>query len=244
MIMKKFMQFVIAVCQLINLVACTTKAPITPPATLRIVSESTNIDSGLFSQSMCKPPCWQNLTPGLSSAEDLDQFVKSLESHGWRELVYRRKQSECLWRRIVVLDNSRLVDFYLVDEKLTFINQSVTPPEITLQQVVFQYGSPQYFQSVISIGHEVDVYAVEVYYPNLGMAFVISPPSGDLNQILPDMPIRSIQYFPVGDMKSYLTGKYACDFGYDIAANMADDEIAKYVQEWLGFGEVKVIPRQ
>lgn len=226
--MKKEVLFTIVVVALLFLVACTS-------------DESPEINSGLFSVSACTPPCWQNLIPGVSSINDVNQFINLLPSHKWPERIYRSRDSGCAWKRIVDLEQRHLADFHLENNTLTFIQWGM-PPEITLQQVVDYYGSPEYFHATISTGPEEAVYVVEVYYPALGMAFKISPQHEDVNYIRPDMRISSVQYFANGDIKSYFTTRYSCDYGSEIAAEIAEKEITKYVQPWYGFGEIKVIP--
>jgi hypothetical protein len=52
------------------------------------------IDSGLFTDKPCKAPCWNGLTPGVSTAKDVDQFMQDL-STSWclRCAIYERKSS-------------------------------------------------------------------------------------------------------------------------------------------------------
>lgn len=51
---------------LVNLSACS--------------SNQSKIDDGLLTGKPCSAPCWNNLTPGKSTAADVDNFLKNLST--------------------------------------------------------------------------------------------------------------------------------------------------------------------
>jgi hypothetical protein len=65
-----------------------------------------DMDSGLFSETSCKIPCWQNLIPGQSTIEDANRFADSLDKEEWPErhsLIY---ESGCEFVRLSGTSNN------------------------------------------------------------------------------------------------------------------------------------------
>jgi hypothetical protein len=62
-----------------------------------------------------------------------------------------------------------------------------------------------------------------------------------LGFIKPEMTVSDIQYFKPGELLNYFLAKNACNVGRDGAEKNAQNEIAKYIQTWPGFGAVNVI---
>lgn len=233
--MKQQSLFISTVVILLIMISCTSNESKTPFVTQTATDTGAGIDSGLFSTSSCKPPCWQNLTPGKSNTVEVDAFISSLGDIEWPVRKDHPYESKCVWKRIINRDRYYTVDFYLEKETLTFI-QVFMPPEIALEQIVDHYGPPQYFQAVVDRNY----YFLEVYYPALGMAFEVAPRQEDVNYIFPDMPIRIVRYFPNGDMNSYLLARFSCSYGAELALDAVESEMNN-IQPWSGFGEVKVI---
>ncbi|MBI5295658.1 MAG: hypothetical protein HY869_09295 [Chloroflexi bacterium] len=233
--MKQRSLFIIVMVTLLIAASCTAKESNSSLVTQAAADDGSKIDSGLFSTSSCKPPCWQNLIPGKSNNVEVDSFISSLGDIGWPFRKNHPYESKCVWKRIIDSERHYMADFYLESETLTFIQWSM-PPEITLEQIVDYYGPPQYFRAVIN----KDYYFLDVYYPALGMAFEISPRQEDISYILPDMPIRAAQYFSSGDINSYLFTKFSCSYGVELAINAVENEINN-IQPWSGYGEIKAI---
>lgn len=247
--MKPLTLFMLAIILLL-VAGCSTTSPVPSKATPTILPASlepassgseTELDSGLFSQASCKPPCWQDLMPGMSSSNDVKRFVDSLSLDDWPTKRYHTYDYGCLWIRTSDKENHYLADFYLEEEKLAFLIW-VMPARITLQQIVDYYGEPQYFWATISSGDAGDIYLVRIYYPSLGIAFEVLAQPKDVNSILPSMKVMAVHYFVKGDINSYFVARYSCIYGSETATTIAQNHISIYIQPWSGFGEVKAIP--
>jgi hypothetical protein len=201
------------------------------------------LDSGLFSGEPCKAPCWQNLTPGLSTEEAADRFVDDLGSEAWPGRYERVYDSGCRWIRVSdksELGMTAIVDLYIEDGELAFL-QSTPPLGPTLRQVTNQFGQPEYFKALEAIGPDGKLDVLEIYYPAQGIAFQVHVNSEDAGRIKPNMRIIGIEYFPPGDLMTYLTARYSCRLGSVDAQLATKNEIAKYIQPWSGYGEVTLI---
>lgn len=209
-----------------------------------------NLDAGLFTGRPCAAPCWNNLKPGQSASTLVDEFVNKLNPREWpvrRDIIYT---SGCKSILVYSRAENQIVPFwdtqtYLLrfdvnNGKLVFI-QSEHPGMPKLEQIVEQLGPPEYVEALNVIGPDGNAYALEVYYPKLGLAAKIESDEKDTGWIKPDMQVQYLDYFPQGDLLSYLTLRDACNLGRDGAAQNAQMEMAKYVQRWPGFGKVQAI---
>lgn len=197
------------------------------------ISGGLGIDSGLFDQGSCEPPCWHNLTPGLSSADDVDDFLSNLSRIDWPTRNIYATGAGC--ESLQLIDKFRLGSAYLyvVDGKLTFI-QLIHPTKIKLEKIVDYFGNPEYFMAVSEIGVDYSSQILEVYYPSKGLGFEIDLDlDKTIDRIRPDMEISAIHYFKPGDLSSYYLSRYPCSLD---AYNSE-----KFVQKWHGFGPIDVI---
>ncbi len=200
------------------------------------------IDSGLFTGKPCKAPCWNGLTPGVSTSKDVDQFIQGLSIKKWPDkdsIVY---PTGCKMVQIVDRPGNPVnafVNMNVDNGKLTYI-QSVHDDLPSLQQIVNHWGPPEYFEALHVIGPDGEGYGLTIYYPKQGVVFRVSVDLKDLGFIKPDMVVSDIQYFEPGDLLSYFLAHYSCDVGQEGAKSYAQIHIAN-IQPWSGFGEVKVI---
>ena len=214
---------------LITLTGCTTN--------------TLGIDSGLFTGKPCKLPCWNGLTPGVSTANDVDQFIQGLSIKKWPArdtIVYN---SGC--KMLSIADRlgttvNAFVRMNVDNGKLTYI-QSAHESMPSLQQIVDHLGPPEYFKALYVIGPDGEGYMLTIYYPKQGVVFEVSVDLKDLGFIKPDMVVSDIQYFEPGDLLTYYLANYSCDVGQAGAESNGQREIANFIQPWSGFGEVKVV---
>jgi hypothetical protein len=231
--MKRFLYFLPYLLFALALLACNTnKAPI-----------DLGIDSGLLSEKPCKAPCWQNLIPSVSTSGNVADFINTLNKHQWQGEFVKSYETGCKYIRISDVPGNQVtstLEFNLENEKLTLI-QSSHPKMPNLKQITDHSGPPEYFEAIRAVGPDGELYIVEVYYPKLGLAFLIATSNANLGAVKEEMLVDTIQYFSPGDLLSYFTTRNSCDLGEKAAKENAEYEISKYVQPWHGFGEVNVI---
>lgn len=217
-----------------------------------------SIDSGLFNKEGCKAPCWHDLTPGQSTSQDVDDFLLALPKTQWPERNIYEYVTGCKSIRLVEEPGIGIVDLYVVDNNLTFI-QSFRSDKTRLEEIVKFFGDPEYFKAVLYIGFDYYVYTLEVYYPHKGVAFEIATDpdkdiswsSADIFRELPDqkkinekidanMVVSAIHYFEPGDLSSYYLSRYFCTLNKTDAILRGQTE-TKFTQKWHGFGEIDVL---
>ena len=55
------------------------------------------------------------------------------------------------------------------------------------------------------------------------------------------MAVSAIHYFEPGDLSSYYQSRYPCPLNKTDAILVSQSEIANFIQEWSGFGNIDVI---
>ncbi len=192
----------------------------------------------------CSAPCWQGLTPGQSTLEDVEALLRRTDPLTILVSEYPTG-NECMSWKIGVEFNNRVFDtraIHIEGDEVRFIESS-SRLDLSLRQVVSRFGLPEYTQAVVAKGPDGQFYVLEVYYPAKGLAFVLEPNQRDVGQIKANTPVSRIQYFPPGDLLSYLTTKESCARGTAQAKLWAANEL-RLVQSWSGYGKVKVFETQ
>jgi hypothetical protein len=223
------------------------------------ISGELGIDSGLFNKEGCKAPCWNDLTPGQSTSEDVDAFLAALPKTQWPNRETYEYDTGCKSIRLVDKFGIGTVYLDVVDGNLTFI-RSYPPNKTRLGKIVDFFGDPEYFEALLYIGYDYSVYTLEIYYPRKGLAFEISTEQekdlgmseGDILKNLPgqekisstvgaDMVVSAIHYFEPGDLLSYYQSRYPCPVNEADTLRSVQSSIENFIQEWSGFGEMDVM---
>ncbi len=205
-------------------------------------TDYSRMDSGLLTGKPCRVPCWNGLTPGVSTASDVDRFVQGLSLKTWPArdtLVY---DTGC--RLVKIADKpgtpvNAFVDMHVDNGKLVYI-ESVHDHMPSLQQIVDHLGPPEYFEALHVIGPDGEAYMLDIYYPQQGVVFGVFVNLKDLGFIRPEMLVSGIEYYEPGDLFSYFLARYACSLGEEGAASNAPIHMAM-IQPWSGFGTVTPI---
>ena len=201
------------------------------------------MDFGLFTDQPCKAPCWQKLTPGQSTVEEVDQFLTGLNSEDWskdRDIISAGGCREInLEYKPESMFNANYA-IYIENNKLAFINSmpSIIHP---IGLVVARLGDPEYIEAVNAIGPDGSLYILALYYPNRGLAFELFTDEKDVGQINQFMSISDIYYYKPGDMLDFYTARYHCQNQNGDIASFAQDQINRFIRPWTGFGKVNVI---
>lgn len=206
-------------------------------------SHPKNLNSGLLNGKPCSPPCWQELTPGISDEEAVDKFLNGLRQEDWPERDYRDIQPVgCT--SIALTDQpglyvNRLVRLYVKNQRLILIESSVEE-KITLGKIVERFGNPEYIEAIHAIGPDAHTYFLSVYYPSIGLKLDLRVSNEMLGKVLPEMVVNYVEYYPPGGIANYFSNDYACW----VADEEIEDAIQPYlkqIQPWMGFGEIRVI---
>jgi hypothetical protein len=200
---------------------------------LVVLAACSNLGIG---NTACAPPCWQNLTPGISTEAEVERFVKRLPPSEQETL---RLNTFTPGRRLygwIDADKKGGKGIDVVDGRVALIE--LRPPEFDLRlgTVVERFGPPEFlFARIGCLGHG-GCYRLELLYPQQGLAFESWPDMGNADKISPDMLVSAAFYFEPGSLEDYwIKGKGAPP------ENWAFDR--RYIQPWPGFGPI-VVPTE
>lgn len=200
-----------------------------------------NDDQSFLSEMVCEPPCWQGITPGVTTKEEALLILKglpgigpnSISTHGepwwiFDDILYFEHSSRD-WDGEVYILNSKVViiDFY-------------GDLGINFSEAIDQIGKPEF---VINIpthggvpGHPTAVYSITAFEPNRGIGYTFN--TGDLpkrnrSELSPDTPITLVSYFDPDRYDELLEGEMF-SMGF-----LGKEETLKYLQPWSGYGSIE-----
>lgn len=195
---------------------------------------------------VCRP-CWEGLTPGQSTEQDLLDFIdQNLNEKERDQALHFRSITPCrqyqwMTRAGSVFDLEDRVREIHVEQGLVS-NIKVYTPLIgpTMRQVFKEYGPPEYVDSALAVGPDGQYYFLEVYYPSRGLAFELLPSQTQIGEITSDTRVYMVEYFAPGDLMSFLTTRNSCFLSPKQATRAAEVDSSS-VRPWTGFGKVDVI---
>jgi hypothetical protein len=182
----------------------------------------------IFKNPVCEPPCWENITPGLTTTEDalsilseikpIDKPIHNtnLNLPGYDEELYFTLHN----------DKSQLGFLSILDDKVSSINFDCKM-ELTLQEAIGLFGSPQYILGIRS----GEINAITLLDPQKGIAFGYFLKSR-ANEIKPQDKISNVTFF---DPKTYQLLLNIEVFSWN---QMTAEETIRNMHPWEGFGRI------
>ena len=122
-------------------------------------TNTSEIDSGLLTSKPCKLPCWNGLTPGVSTVNDVNQFMQGLSIKQWPARETRVLEPGCQTMNIADRPGHEVNALILMNVeqgKLTYI-LSTHDNMPSLGQIVDHLGPPEYFKALDVIGPDGEV---------------------------------------------------------------------------------------
>ncbi len=208
------------------------------PATSVGCRVSAPVDTSLLTGEPCEPPCWQGLIPGVSTEEDVNEFVRTSElvdqstlfrgdiTRGTGEVVgvgvhwWSRADMAGVPRQF---GNSVSIEDGVLRRIMVFLDY-----EVTLADLLGRYGAPRKWSSSWVSLHIPDM-DVELYYPNHGFTAWLRLPADDV-WLRPESKIRRVRYCRVVPLEEFL--ELGPEAGYFLA-----DELES-LRDWEGYGMV------
>lgn len=189
----------------------------------------------ILDYSACEPPCWQHITPGLTSHQ---QFLDSLQriphlvpgslrdyglpSRGFQDFIRARYQFPS--------EAETYLDAYLLNDKVAVL-VFVGGWDLTLGQAISKLGEPT---DIAVFRYGGDVF-VQMVTPIKGIAFGYSSvghPSWWHSRIEPDIRIDSIQYFALDAYQPMLDAELLSYSSVGASATLAK------MRQWKGYGDL------
>lgn len=201
-------------------------------------------DRSLLTWEPCAPPCWQNLTPGLSTEQDVMHYISNLPKMEQSRLTtYSHYSERCGVVQAYRWTGGRNGAFreIVVREGRVRLIEVAPDYNLRLGAVVDRFGPPEYMSADLGLGDDGSIYIIEVYYPQQGLTFELRPKVQDAGEIRPDMSIRTVSYsMPGDDLLSYLLNwSSGCSQWEDIQ-KAVEAKMRFSIQRWQGFGKIEV----
>jgi hypothetical protein len=195
-------------------------------------------DASLLTGDPCEPPCWQGLTPGVSTEEEVYEFVRTSELVDQTTLYIRNRTDDTgevvgvavHWRSRANMagvprqfGNSFMVRDGVVQAIMVFLDC-----EVTLADLLERYGEPHRW-SVTWVSLEMPDLDVTLYYPDHGFAAQLTLPADD-TWLRPESSVDLVRYYVVVSPADFL--ELGPEAGYFYAYE------ADSLRDWQGYGIV------
>lgn len=210
------------------------KKPICCGLLLVVILSACNLlvpaDASVISGIPCAPPCWQNLTPGESTLDDVYRFLNGLRKSEQKTIKMSSTDDGIA---IFSWDSARNGGerrvYVNVNEKRLMLIEIHHPEfDLRLGAVVDHFGPPDSMYAEVNNYADGSLYIIQIYYSDQGLVFESVPSVEDMGRIRSDMSVNTIYYFAPGDLANFF-GPWNADF--------ATKHIVPNVRPWFGFTE-------
>lgn len=187
-------------------------------------------DTSLISGTPCAPPCWQNLTPGVSTQADVEQFVNNDLLPGEQKTLIIPDPSDSRKIFTWLSARSRVPRWIVVmDDRVTLID-FVPDFSLDMGTVVEHFGPPELLDARSS-RFDGAYEEIWLYYPQKGLVFWCDLDMDEISdKIEPGMKVDRVKYFEPGDLANYLIkGEGWTRNGLDL--------LMRRLKPWPGFTE-------
>ena len=198
------------------------------------------LDMSLLTGEPCEPPCWQGLSPGESTEEDVAEFIRTTRFVDTRT-IYRGRITRggdvvgvSIWWRSTAA-RSRNVESNSFDIDTGVLEDITIYPDydLTLERLFERYGPPEKYVANLR-GFERRWVEVTLYYPTHGFTVdLVLPYNGRMLQ--PESKVTSVWYFRAAPLERFLELRYEAGYG-----GPTPDERLRTLRDWPGYGAIKV----
>jgi hypothetical protein len=192
------------------------------------------IDSFLFTDTSCHFPCWQNITPGKTTSEEIIKLLSDsplvIDPPKNEPEYYPGSYTYTYWR--IKNDRSQgngSIGFF--ERKVDYI--TFEEQNLTLGDMVAFYGKPEYVTAI----SDTQRLRINLIYPKEGV--IVSylnrhlwfGQNSETIKVTPDMPVDFIMYFDPDSVDRILGNLYS---------SFSQEGIQKILQPWVNFGTILV----
>jgi len=194
------------------------------------------LDMGLLTSDPCEPPCWQGLTPGVSTEQDVMHFLDTRQDYVDPCSVERNAHAGSIlvtWKTTGRAQKENW--FELHNGVLQLTNLHMDTP-LTLGQLLEAFGPPDKYEAAWSLLPPEPVHmVVELFYGDLGLAPELYVAPDDL-VLTESTPVVRTWLFEPGTLEHFCTvlegeeGKSLPDYAVKWLEGWRD---------WPGYGAVE-----
>ena len=196
------------------------------------------LDTSFLTGEPCEPPCWQGLTPGESTEEDVGEFIRATRFVDTRT-IYRGRITRggevvgvsIQWRSTAA--RSRNVESNSFDIDTGVLEHITIYPdyELTLERLMERYGPPEKYVANLS-GYERQWVDVTLFYPTHGFTVYLALRPDDPT-LRPESRVARVWYFRAASMERFI--ELQCEAGY---LGGSPEKSLESLRDWPGFGPI------
>ncbi len=132
-----------------------------------LISCSSKPDSGFWGDSSCMPPCWNNITPGVTVESDALSIITGSPLIQPDSLKERRYENPNIYEYVFRLQQDSIGSF-AINRGIVYQVHLTPAFDLQLKDIINRFGEPEYIFSEETGGGLVS-YTVNLYYPSQGI---------------------------------------------------------------------------
>jgi hypothetical protein len=195
-------------------------------------------DASLLTGQPCGPPCWQGLSAGVSTEEEVERFLATSGLVD-RNSIYRGSLSRgeqtvgtsVQWRSAANVQGAQAMNSFDIEGGMLRDMTIYLDAEVALEQLLGRYGPPEKYLAALLGVHFTSV-RVSLFYPEDGFVARVELPRDDAS-LYHDTNVASVWYFQSAPLDRFL------ELGRDIGHFSAGVE-REALSDWQGYGQVQV----
>ncbi|NIN64989.1 MAG: hypothetical protein GTO63_09870 [Anaerolineae bacterium] len=198
--------------------------------------ESPPLDMSLLTGEPCEPPCWQGLTPGESTLQEVNEFMRT--SRFVDPQTVDRSQLDrggqpvglIIWWLSTVGGGRGYNSFSIEDGVLNYMTIYPDYP-LTLERLIERYGPPEkYVAGLRGWGFVPLDVAVTLFYPTHGFTVDLVLRADDAT-LQPQSKVVSVWYFRAAPLERFL--ELRIEAGY-VSGTL--ESSLESLHDWQGYG--------
>lgn len=191
-ILPQRLRFLGTLLALIGLVACASLNPPTPPN-----------DQDWLKKQPCAAPCWEGITPGVTTAEDAFKILQQnayLSDQSFKLRTGSPRNSSISWHwNGTEINGEADFDGTPAVHVIQMIRITLINP-VQVKDVTAVFGNPDYVSVDAEYGTDTDKlgYDMYLYFIRSGFRLLLvnNPPDLAMPIITPETPVNYITFFP------------------------------------------------
>jgi hypothetical protein len=184
----------------------------------------------IFENLVCEPPCWENITPGITTKAEALAILSKIDAID--QPIIDSNLSYMMFDDAIDFtfynDLNRFGFIYILHDRVSMISLP-SKLDVTLQRAIELFGAPQ---SVLMEEHAGEYAAVHFLNPEKGIYFSYMFSLDKLTEIEPEQQIDDVSFFDPTQYQLFLSSKF---FSY--SKYSADETLAR-IYPWSGYGSV------
>lgn len=208
-------------------------------AVIACLAERASVQGGLLTGEPCAPPCWQGLTPGVSTEQELQALLDSSdqvdpgslrrESGGCGQLTYWKNRRPYAG---LLTPSSWTSNYACTSHKMLKVVMEYLTYEVELEQLIDSYGPPDAFSAQPAGIPERPYVEVNLYYPSRGLMCQLELADQE-EPLQPEARIVRAWYFAPTSLESLASPGSGVPFP-------PAEYVADVLQEWQGYGPLEL----